>query len=176
MSSGSSRSFLNAAKVIFLGGVIAGTLDLIAACVSAWLRTRTTPIRVAQFIASGAMGQAAFTGGNKTVLLGVAFHFLIATVATAVFYLASRKLRVLIERPVAMGLLYGVLVYLFMNFVVLPRSAITQRGTPTLSARAVQALIIMFCVGLPIALIVRRYSKHNDARLVLPDSIEADSV
>lgn len=172
-----SKSFSHASKVILLGGLIAGTLDLIAAFVSAWLRSGVTPLRVSQSIASGAIGPPAFTGGYKTAVLGVAFHFLIATTATAVFYLASRKLRFLIKWPVPMGLLYGVLVYLFMNFVVLPRSAITPaRVPPTLSARAIQALIIMFCVGLPIALIVRWFSKHNDARLVLPDDIEADSV
>ena len=172
-----NRAYANWLKPILIGGLVAGTLDLTAACVAAWLRSRTTPTRVAQFIASGAIGQSAFTGGNKTVLLGVAFHFLIATVATIVFYLASRKLRFLIKWPVPMGLLYGILVYLFMNFVVLPRSAITPpRVAPTLSARAIQALIIMFCVGLPIALIVRRFSKYDDARLVLPDSLEADSV
>lgn len=166
-----------AAKVILLGGLIAGTLDLIAAFVSAWLRNGATPLRVSQFIASGAVGTTAFTGGYKTALLGVAFHFLIATTAATVFYLASRKLHFLIKWPVPMGLLYGVLVYLFMNFVILPLSAITPaRVPPTLSARAIQALIIMFCVGLPIALITRWFSKHNDARLVLPDDIEADSV
>ena len=172
-----SKSFPNAAKVIVIGGLIAGTLDLTAAFVSAYLRSGTTPFIVCQFIASGALGRDAFSGGYTTALLGVAFHYLIATTATAVFYLASRKLRFLIKWPVPMGLLYGILVYLFMNFVVLPRSAITPaRVPPTLSARAIQALIIMFCVGLPIALIVRWFSKHNDARLVLPDDIEAHSV
>lgn len=154
-----SKSFENGVKATLFGGLIAGTLDLIAACVSAWLRGGTPPIRVAQFIASGALGPAAFTGGTGTVLLGVAFHFLIATVATAVFYLVSLKLRFLIAWPIVMGLLYGVLVYVFMNFVVLPRSFITQRAANPLSARIIGALIIMFFVGLPIALIVRRYSK-----------------
>jgi hypothetical protein len=146
-------------KTIAAGGLVAGTLDLLAAFVSAWLRTGTTPARVSQFIASGALGPSAFAGGTRTILIGIAFHYLIATVATAVFYLASRRLRFLIEWPVSMGLLYGVLVYLFMNFVVLPQSAIVQRARTPLSAQIIGALIIMFCVGLPIALIVRRFSK-----------------
>ena len=159
-----SKPFLNAAKVIFLSGLIAGTLDLTAACVSAWLRNGATPLRVSQFIASGAIGTVAFTGGYKSAVLGVALHYLIATTAAAVFYLASRKFRFLIKWPVPMGLLYGIFVYLFMNFVVLPRSAITPaRVPPTLSSRAIQALIIMFCVGLPIALIVRWFSNNNEA-------------
>lgn len=147
-------------KIILAGGLVAGTLDLLAAFTSAWLRSGTTPARVSQFIASGALGPAAFSGGTRTILLGVAFHFLIATVATAVFYLASGWLKLLIEWPVPMGLLYGVLVYAFMNFIVLPQSAIVQRGAAPLSAQIIGALIIMFFVGLPIALIVRRYSKY----------------
>ncbi|HSL55065.1 MAG TPA: hypothetical protein VK868_11750, partial [Pyrinomonadaceae bacterium] len=78
--------------------------------------------------------------------------------ATVVFYLASRKLLFLIERPVHFGLLYGIAVYLFMNFVVLPLSLVPQR-TMTVSGFIIGLLTIMFCVGLPIALIVRRYSR-----------------
>ena len=115
-------------------------------------------LRVAQFIASGVLGVAAFTGGAKTAALGVALHFLIATVAAAVFYFASRKFLVLVERPVTFGLLYGVVVHLFMTQVVLPLSNVTQRP-PTLSGFIIGLLIIMFFVGLPIALIVRRFSR-----------------
>jgi hypothetical protein len=159
VSATSSPGGARAYQTILLGGLIAGTLDIIAACTQAWLLNGVTPVRVAQYIASGALGPSAMTGGTMTALLGFAFHYLIATTATAVFYFASRKLRVLVERPVSMGLLYGVFVYLFMNFVVIPLSAIRRTGVPTLSNRIVAALIIMFCVGLPIALIVRRFSK-----------------
>ena len=158
------NSLPNSLKATILGGLIAGTLDMTAACVQVWLRSGVTPfldvvVRVSQFIASGAIGPEAFNGGKKTVALGLAFHYLIATVATLVFYLASRKLRLLVNWFIVMGLLYGVLVYLFMNFIVVPSSKIVQRATPTLSARLIAMLIIMFCIGLPISLIVRRFSK-----------------
>jgi hypothetical protein len=133
-------------------------MDITAACVRAWFRAGVTPARVGRYIAGGVLGPAAATGGTGTVLLGFAFHYLIATTATVVFYLASRKLRFLVEHPISMGLLYGVFVYLFMNFVVVPLSKIGFRPSP-LANRAVDALIIMFCIGLPIALIVRRFSK-----------------
>src|SRR5688500_871953 len=140
-----SKPFLNAPKVIFLSGLIAGTLDLTAACVSAWLRNGATPLRVSQFIASGAIGTVAFTGGYKSAVLGVALHYLIATTAAAVFYLASRKLRFLIKWPVPMGLLYGVFVYLFMYFVVLLRSAITPAWVLTQSSsRVLLSLVTIF--------------------------------
>ena len=143
---------------IFWGGLIAGTLDICAAFLYAWLRAGVGPIRVLHSVASGLLGAAAFQGGGKTAVLGIALHFLIATVATAVFYFASRRLLFLIERPVIFGLLYGVAVYLFMNFVVLPLSNVALRPSP-ISVRLINMLIIMFCVGLPIALIVRRFSR-----------------
>jgi uncharacterized membrane protein YagU involved in acid resistance len=143
---------------IFWGGLIAGTLDICAAFLTAWLRAGIGPVRLLQSIASGLLGAAAFEGGGKTAVLGLALHFLIATVATAVFYFASRRLLFLVERPVNFGLLYGVAVYLFMNFIVLPLSRVAPRQ-PTLSGRIIGLLTIMFCVGLPIGLIVRRFSR-----------------
>jgi hypothetical protein len=147
-------------RVILYGGLIAGTLDLSAAFISSWLRAGVGPVRVMQSIASGLLGAAAFTGGATSAALGVLLHFLIATVATAVFYFASRTLRFLVKQPITAGLLYGVAVYVFMNFVVIPLSAVPRRGgTPPLSGRIIGLLIIMFCVGLPIALIVRRFEQ-----------------
>lgn len=143
---------------ILLGGLIAGTLDLTAACVYSWLRANVSPVTVFQFIASGVLGRDSFTGGAKSAVIGVALHFLIATVATAVFYFASRKWLFLLERPILAGLLYGIPVYLFMNFVVLPLSQVQQRSQP-LTSRIINLVILMFCIGLPIALITRRYAR-----------------
>lgn len=143
---------------IFWGGLIAGTLDILAAFATAWWRGGIGPVRVLHFVASGLIGNEAYSGGFKTAALGLALHFLIATGATVVFYLASRSLLFLVERPVLMGLLYGVLVYLFMNFIVIPLSSVAQRPA-TVSGRVIGVLTIMFCVGLPIAIIVRRFSR-----------------
>jgi len=149
----------NSSKTIFWGGLIAGALDITGACVTSWLRASVPPVRVFQSVASGLVGAAAYTGGAMTAVLGLGLHFLIATTWTIVFYLVSRKLRFLIQQPILWGLVYGVVVYAFMNFVVLPLSQFPQRGTPTLTGRLIGLLIIMFCIGLPIALIVRRFSR-----------------
>ena len=147
-------------QAIFWGGLIAGALDLAAACVASWLRANVRPVVVMQSIASGILGRSAYSGGTKTAALGVVLHFFITTTATALFYFASRKLAFMIERPITWGLVYGVLVYLFMNFIVLPLSRFPPpRTAPTLSGRMIGLLIIMFFVGLPIAIIVRRLSK-----------------
>ena len=143
---------------IFWGGLIAGTLDISAAFVTAWWRANLSPERVLYFVASGLIGPAAAQGGVKIAALGLALHFLIATIWTIVFYLASRKWLFLIERPVLFGLLYGVAVYVFMTFVVLRLSRVTPRPI-TVVGTTIGVLTIMFCIGLPIALIVRRYSR-----------------
>lgn len=145
-------------RAILWAGLIAGTLDLTAACVVSRLRAGVTPVRVFQSISAGLFGSASFTGGAKTAVLGIVLHFIIATTAAAVFYLASRQLRLLIDHALIAGVLYGVVVYSFMNFVVIPLSAITRKPAP-LSGRIIGLLIIIFCVGLPIAIIVRRFSK-----------------
>jgi uncharacterized membrane protein YagU involved in acid resistance len=148
----------NGARVVFWSGLIAGTLDLTGACVVSWLRASVPPVRVFQSVASGVFGSASFNGGAKTAALGVVFHFIIATTAAAVYYLASRKLAFLINQTIIAGVLYGVVVYLFMNFVVVPLSAVARRPVP-LSGRIIGMSIIIVCVGLPIAIIVRRLSK-----------------
>jgi len=113
------------------------------------------PIQVLQYIASGALGNSAFRGGLATAALGAAFHFLIAWVAAAVFVLASRRLEILKTQAVSAGLLYGAAVYFFMNYVVLPLSAVAPAAFQLgLFLNGVIGHAVF--VGLPISLIARR--------------------
>lgn len=145
-------------RTIFWGGLIAGALDITAAFVNSGLRG-VKPTRVLQAIASGLLGSDAFTGGFAAAALGLALHFFIATVATAVYYVMSRKLKLLVQQPLVCGPVYGVAVYLFMNSIVLPLSAITFKISYTLAVVVTGVMIHIFCVGLPIAFVVRKFSK-----------------
>jgi len=146
-----------AVRAVVLAGLVAGTLDILAAFVVYGLRG-ATPLGILQSIASGLLGRTtAYGGGGATAALGLALHFFIATSAAAVYYAASRRLDVLVTHAVPSGLLYGVAVWLFMNFVVIPLSAIGR--WPTINAlSAVIVVVHMVCVGLPIALVVRHHS------------------
>lgn len=148
-----------ALRAILLGGLIAGTFDISYAFIYYYVRFGATPVRILQSVASGALGARARAGGMKTAALGLFFHFLIATTAAAVYYFASRQLRFLVNQAIIWGLLYGAGVYAFMNLVVIPLSAVpTRQSYPWLTLIS-GLLIHMFGIGLPIAVIVRRYSK-----------------
>jgi uncharacterized membrane protein YagU involved in acid resistance len=118
-----------------------------------------TPKMVFQYIASGLIGMQAFRGGLLSTALGVAIHYTIALIWTGVFYGASRKLAILSRRPVLSGLVYGGAIYLFMNFIVLPLSRVPHpRSAITIASRVNAVLALLLFIGLPISLLVRRYS------------------
>lgn len=148
----------NALKAIVFGGLLAGVLDLTAACVTNY---SIGPIRVFQSIASGLLGAESSKGGVWTAILGIFLHFVIALGATVVFYLASRRIKFLINQAVISGALYGVAVYWFMQLVVLPLSAFPYKKQliPEPNQFIVGMIVHILCVGLPIALVVRRYGK-----------------
>ena len=141
-------------RAIFLGGLVAGILDAVDGVI-AYGTQGLNPIQVLQYIASGALGESAFQGGLATAALGAAFHFVIAWVAAAVFVLASGWLPALRKHAVRAGLLYGVTVYFFMNYLVLPLSAVATAPFKLglfLNGAIGHALF----VGLPISLFARR--------------------
>ena len=139
-------------------GLIAGILDITSAFVIAGIKG-TGSIRMLQGIASGLLGQRSFEGGMATAGLGLGIHFLIAFTAAAVFYAVSRKFSSLTQHAVVSGLLYGIAVYIFMYWVVVPLTFPTARHSVS---RDITALIIhMVLIGLPIALVVRRFSSEK---------------
>ena len=140
---------------IVVGGLIVGVLDLTYAIL---VYSPQKPILIPQTIASGVLGMKSYSGGVQAAALGVVLHFLIALGAAIVYYLASHKLAFLVHHAVTFGLIYGALVYLFMHLVVLPLSAVPHRDMP-LIYRACEFVEHWFCVGLPITLSVRHYSR-----------------
>jgi hypothetical protein len=137
---------------IAVGGGIAGTLDLLQACILfGW--------RIPLVIAAGLLGRSAFQGGAGTYVLGVLLHFFIACSAAAIYYGASRKLRFLVEHPLVCGLFFGAAVEDVMSFVVLPLSALHARGPYRLHDLLLGLGVHMVVVGLPISYCVRRFGE-----------------
>lgn len=146
---------MRALRAILITGLIVGTMDITSAIIITLIRGGTIT-RLMQFIASGLLGKAAFQGGMPVVWLGLALHFVIAFGLVIVFYFASRKIAFLKQQAVASGIIYGLIVFAFMNLIVLPLSAATSK--PTLSGVLIQIAIHMFVIGLPTSLLLRRMS------------------
>jgi len=109
------------------GGLAIGTLDLAFAWFF-WQSHGVTLARILQSVAAGVLGEASFAGGMASVLLGAGLHYFIATMFVLAYRLASLRHAALRVHPVACGLGYGVLLYLAMNFVVVPLSAADAPG------------------------------------------------
>jgi hypothetical protein len=136
---------------------VAATLDLVYAIVRNALGG-ASPLWTLQLVASGWLGQDSFESGVPAGILGFVSHYGIVFVAAAIYYAVSRRVPVLRSRALLCGALFGVLVYLFMNFVVLPLSAFPLRLTYT-AARVIEGFVShALLVGAPIALAIRRSS------------------
>ena len=142
-------------KVIAGATLLVGTLDISDAFIFYGLRG-TSPIRILQGIASGVLGRAAFAMGARSALLGLFFHYFIALSATTVFLLAAHRLP-LAQHPWLYGTLFGVALYLVMNYIVLPLSKIGLRPLPPLVPLINGVAALVFCIGIPLAFIARRY-------------------
>lgn len=136
---------------VVLGGLTAGALDILDAFVVAVLNDGR-PARVLQAIASGVLGRKAYQGGAPAAALGLGLHVLIAMGAATVYFLASRKLPVLVRRPVPCGLAFGLAVWAFMYNVVLPITFGRPNTIPAWPLLINQLGIHAIGVGLPIAL------------------------
>jgi hypothetical protein len=141
----------NAVLAIGVGGLVAGTIDLLHACI---LFGWDIPLA----IAAGLLGKKAFDGGALTYILGVFLHYFIATSAAAIFYRASLRLIFLRRSWLVCGLFFGAAVEEVMRLVVLPLSALHARGPYHLKDLILGLSAHMVLVGLPIA-----YSAHRFA-------------
>lgn len=142
----------NPRLAIALGGLLAGTLDILQACtLFGW--------DIPKVIAAGLLGPGAIKGGAGVYFLGLLLHYFIATSVTAIYYGASRKLTFLLEYPFICGLLYGMAVESVMNLIVLPLSALHARGPYELHDLLLGYGMHMLVIGLPVAFIVRRFGR-----------------
>ena len=154
-TSTSSNAFL----AIFWGGLVCGVLDITQACIAWGIQNNVPPQRIFQSVASGLLGPKSFQGGAATAALGLFLHFLIAFIWATIYYMASRRIGFMTERPVIAGLLYGEFVWLMMNCVVVPLSAIHRWPPRTDAASMITGPVLhTVLVGLPIALAVKKFA------------------
>lgn len=112
-------------QAIVVGGTIAAALDIAYAfVVYGPLTYGLSPVQVLQSVAAGWIGRdAARAGGISTAALGAATHVLIAIAMATAFVIAASRLKSLTAKPTLSGVGYGFILYVAMNYVVVPLSA-----------------------------------------------------
>ncbi len=156
-------------KPILYAGALVGVLDITAACINAWVVAGFTLARVLKGIAAGLLGRGALEGGFATAALGLMMHFMMALTVATIFYALSRRFSLpqKLSGVVTVGLLYGAAVFVVNNFGTAPFMSWVRSlylHTPVLFRPPMgwsQLVIHLFCVGLPVALVMRLYSKST---------------
>lgn len=145
---------------ILIGGVIAGALDILSAFASYIPNGEgTTVTSILQYIACGVIGpEQAFAGGTATALMGLAFHFGLTIGMAVVFVFAARFVPLLLTYEWIAGVVFGIATYVVMVYVIVPNSNVPG-WTPAEGWNIVAGLMAhIFYVGLPIALIAKRFA------------------
>lgn len=142
-------------EALLIGGLACALLDGLAASIQFGL-LGIPLLRVWQGVASGLLGEPAFSQGWTTGSLGLLLHFVIAIIWAAVFVGLSRLLPFIARAYLFSGPLFGMIVFLAMNLIVVPLSARPKRPASS-PIMAVQFIIHIFFVGLPIALAANRF-------------------
>lgn len=136
-------------KAISFSFLIAGTLDGIAAVI---ILGKNNFAGVWKYVASGFFGVKAFKSGHEMVFYGILFHFFIALTWTTIYYFSFRKLNFFKTNRIIGGLVYGIIIWLNMNLIILPQTNIPQ-STKTFVDVVKGVIILMGCVGLPISIL-----------------------
>jgi uncharacterized membrane protein YagU involved in acid resistance len=101
-----------------LASIVAGIPDVfVAAALS-----RAAPGKVLQMIASGILGKDSYRGGSKTMIFGLVLQVAMSFVIALIYNIACSQFADIRRNPLIFGAMYGVLIFVVMNFVVVPLS------------------------------------------------------
>ncbi|MEO5685408.1 MAG: hypothetical protein ABIQ88_22365 [Chitinophagaceae bacterium] len=146
----------NAFTTILTAWLLAGTLDISSALALFSIRTGKNPLLVFNYIASAVFGKPAYTAGTPMVVAGLLLHYLIALIFTVLLFLLYPRIHKMITNKFIIGILYGVLVWMIMNLLVVPLTRIPPFSISFAKA-AENIVILILAIGLPVLLVVHRY-------------------
>lgn len=146
-------------KVIIITGLIVGSLDALAAMISAYAQHGVTPDRVFRYVASGIFGKDAFSGGVPMALFGLLCHYVVALGWSALFLILFQRVKILRQNRYIIGVIYGLFVLFAMNLFVVPLSNVPNPKPG--SVALTQVFIHIFIVGIPMVLLTHYFSKKQ---------------
>jgi hypothetical protein len=139
---------------VLAGGVVAGALDIAYACLFWAIKAGVPARRILQSVAAGLIGRdASIQGGNATAALGLALHFVIALTMAAIYFLVARRWPLLWRRAWLLGAIYGLWLYVAMNYIVVPLSRAGGGGGPRDPLWITLSIVVhVLLIGVPCAL------------------------
>lgn len=142
---------------VIIAWLIAGTADALAAI---FILAKGHAAAVFKYVASGAYGKEAFSGGDAMVIRGVCFHYFIALSFTVFYFLIYPYISLFRKSLVTSAVIYGLFTWAVMSLVVVPMTLIQAKPFNPASA-LLNAVILMFTIGLPVNLMRRRYDTQK---------------
>jgi len=117
------------AKAILLAGLIAGTLDALFAIAAFTIATNSNPVIIFWYIASGMFhnepaikDMLTADAGTQTMyaIAGLLLHYFIAYAFITLLFIGYPTIKKVLANNPVIALLYGIFVWLVMNYIVLP--------------------------------------------------------
>lgn len=150
------KTVKNGVGNILLATFIAGTLDIFCAVVVyALILGKTTPLKILQSIAAGAVGKQAYEGGLATAGYGLFLHFFITLLFAIFYFILFLFIAFLKRQRTICGTIYGIFIWLVMNLIVLP-TVFPGIMPGDANAILIGMTIVIVAVGIPIAYIIPR--------------------
>lgn len=143
---------------VFLAGLVAGTMDLVAAFTFySFILSKIPPTKILRSIASGIFKEEAYTGGPEMVFYGLGLHYFIAFTFAWFYFIIYPNLPFLKKNAFLSGALYGLFVWCIMNLAVLPIVFPVLPDKRLDFPFLLSVLIIITCIGFPIAFIAKKF-------------------
>jgi hypothetical protein len=143
-------------RYVIVATLVAGVLDIVCACLNVYLDSGRGPETVLRYISSGIYGPKAFAKNGSFQTIGLLLHFFI-TFVCVVLYLVFYKSKFVIQHWLISGIIYGIVISLFMNFVVIPLSN-TPKSPVSFYPIFKQVFIQIIATGIPISWLFKHYN------------------
>ncbi|MCC9070429.1 DUF1440 domain-containing protein [Flavobacterium sp. F-65] len=150
---------------VLLSGLVAGAMDIIS-CIIIYvvILQKTTTTKILLSIASGIFKKDAYSGDPKMAFYGLGIHFIIATLFALFYFKIYPYIPFLKKNTLLSGFIYGIFVWIVMNLIVLPIAFPILPPKHLDFPLLLSILILMFCIGLPVAFITKKYYAYTSNR------------
>lgn len=146
---------------VFFGGLLIALGDMSFA-IAVWFGWNVVGfVRVFQSIAVGVLGKSSYDGGVPTAILGAVLHLFMATVFVVIYTLVARRAPAILRKPWVLGPAYGVVIYLVMNFIVMPLSRVAASPTFKHPDWIVYSVLAHMVFGLIAVIFASRALRYN---------------